>query len=117
MKNSTQYSNYFVSIIFIFLSFFLNCSETGQNNQSAAPIHNLSSDGFIRNWFILGMFPNPEDKLTSVDGGYQKDFLQSSGGEAKAILDYSTTIPYIDEEGKEKTAKVFSVNIKWTDLG
>ena len=70
-----------------------------------APIHILSSDGFVRDWLILGPFPNPEDKLSSPDGGYQTDYLQSLGGEEKAIAFANTQIPFKDEKGNSQVAR------------
>jgi hypothetical protein len=35
------------------------------------PIHVLGSDGFVRDWLILGQFPNPKEKLASPDGAYR----------------------------------------------
>jgi predicted peptidase len=111
MKKSMRFSAYFITVIFIFLGFLLkSCSKAEEHQETeSVPIHILSSDGFIRNWLILGMFPNPEDKLNSADGGYQTDFLQSIGGETKAILDYSTTIDYEDEGGNEGTARTYPI--------
>ena len=109
MKSTMRYSIHPFFILFIILSFFIKSSLLAQSNQLSAPVHILSSDGFIRNWFILGAFPNPEDKLTSADGGYQKDFLQSIGGESKAILNFSTTIPYTNEGGTASTARVVPI--------
>ena len=72
-----------------------------------APTHILSSDGFVRNWLILGPFPNPKDKLSSSDGGYQTDYLQSLGGEAKALLTTKTLVPFKDESGNNQNARTY----------
>jgi len=72
-----------------------------------APIHILSSDGFVRDWLILGPFPNPRDKLSSPDGGYQTDYLQSVGGEEKAELRTDTQIPFKDERGNSQIARTY----------
>jgi len=70
-----------------------------------APTHILSSDGFVRDWLILGPFPNHRDKLSALDGGYQTDYLQSVGGETKALLTTGTQISFKDESGKKQIAR------------
>ncbi len=70
----------------------------GQGVQGA-PVHILGSDGFVRDWLILGPFPNPKDKLASPDGGYHTDYLQSLGGEPKALIRPDTRIPVTEETG------------------
>jgi enterochelin esterase-like enzyme len=109
MKKTMQSSVHLFSIIFIILSIHLRSPLLAQSNKLTAPVHALNSDGFIRNWLILGAFPNPMNKLSSSDGGYQKDFLESVGGETKAILTISSRIPYMNEGGTTSTASVFSV--------
>ena len=72
-----------------------------------APTHILSSDGFVRNWLILGPFPNPKDTLSTPDGGYQTDYLQSLGSEAKALLTSKTLVPFEDENGNNQNARTY----------
>ncbi len=66
------------------------------------PVHMLSSDGFVRDWLILGAFPNPRSKLGTPDWGYHKDYLESLGGERRARLTPETEIP-IGRQGVAKT--------------
>ena len=95
---------YRISIRFIFLVVLIIIASQSEPllSDSArdveAPIHILSSDGFVRDWLILGPFPNPKDKLSSPDGGYQTDYLQSLGGEEKAVLTTNAQTLFKDEK-------------------
>ena len=79
---------------------------SARSQEINAPIHILSSDGFVRDWLILGSFPNPKDKLSSRDSGYQTDYLQSLGGEERVLLTTRTQIRFEDESGKDQIARV-----------
>lgn len=79
---------------------------SARSQEIDAPIHILSSDGFVHNWLILGPFPNPKDKLSSRDSGYQTDYLQSLGGEARALLTTGTQIRFEGESGKDQMTGV-----------
>ena len=68
-------------------------------NAQGVPIHILGSDGFLRDWLILGQFPNPKEKLTAADSGYHTDFLAPLGGEAKAQLRPDTRVAISDTPG------------------
>jgi enterochelin esterase-like enzyme len=75
------------------------------SRQTRAPVHILGSDGFIRNWLLMGMFPNQRNKLDTPDSGYHKDYLSALGGEAKAEITLNSRVPYKDEKGVRQTAQ------------
>ena len=71
-----------------------------------APVHILGSDSFIRDWFILGMFPNPRNTLDSPKSGFHKDYLGEIGGEAKAEITLNSRVSYTDDKGVNLAAQV-----------
>lgn len=75
---------------------------------SKTPV-NLASEGFVRNWLVLGPFPNQKMEKPIVDNifhvGFEKDYLKSIGGESKAVLSTETVVAFKDENGEEKLAK------------
>ncbi len=71
------------------------------------PVHTLSSDGFVRDWLILGAFPNPRSKLETLDWGYHKDCLESLGGERRARLTPETEVSF-GQQGIAKTRRAQS---------
>jgi len=81
-------------------------SQSAVSRQSKAPVHILGSDGFIRDWFILGMFPNSRNTLDTADSGFHKDYLSAIGGEAKAEVTLNSQVSYTDESGTRRTAQV-----------
>ncbi len=76
--------------------------ETDVND---GPVHMLSSDGFIRDWLILGAFPNPRNKLSTPEWGYNVDYLKSLGGEGRAKLTPETEVSFLNEAGQSEIAR------------
>lgn len=70
-----------------------------------APVHQLSSDGFVRDWLILGAFPNPRDKISAPEWGYHMDYLKSLGGEEKALLGPATQVFFRTTGDAKQTAR------------
>jgi poly(3-hydroxybutyrate) depolymerase len=75
-------------------------------HQNRAPVHILGSDSFVRDWLILGMFPNPRITLDSPDNGFHKDYLGEIGGEAKAEVMLNSRVSYTDAKGANRIAQV-----------
>jgi hypothetical protein len=71
-----------------------------------APVHLLSSDGAIRDWLILGAFPNPKDKLSTPEWGYYVDYLKSLGGEARAVITPGTKVTIKTADGQSRVVTV-----------
>ncbi len=73
-----------------------------------APTHTLSDDGFVRQWLVLGPFPNPELIEPLADGvtreGFVIDYLTALGGEAAAIIERNTSVPFTTPDGQEQAA-------------
>jgi len=69
-----------------------------------APVHLLSSDGFIRDWLILGAFPNAKDKISTPDWGYHRDCLESLGGEEGGIVTPNTRVSFRSATGQSGSA-------------
>jgi len=76
---------------------------------SQAPVNTLTSEGFIRDWLVVGAFPSVEVKEILPDGsfhtGFGKDYLESLGDETKALLKPETTIAFKDEQGQDQIAQ------------
>jgi hypothetical protein len=102
-----KFKNHIVilSLILIGISFQTTLSQPVVSRQNRAPVHILGSDSFIRNWLIIGMFPNPRNKLNAPDSGYHKDYLGSLGGEAEAKITLISRITYTDDSGASQTAQ------------
>jgi predicted esterase len=81
-------------------------SQTAAYRQSRAPVHILGSDSFIRDWLILGMFPNPRNTLDSPDSGFHKDYLGEISGEAKAEITLNSRVSYTNDKGANEVAQV-----------
>jgi len=91
-----------IADLFVVLITLLAWAESPVSAAAAAPgvpIHVLGSDGFVRDWLILGQFPNPKEKLSAPDGGYHTDYLVSLGGEPKAQLRPDTRIALPEPPG------------------
>ena len=79
----------------------------------SAPVNPLSPEGIIKNWFLVGTFPN--EKIENVKpeevsrSGFSQDFLQSIGGESAAIIKKDTVAVYKDAKGTEYKAKICAV--------
>jgi poly(3-hydroxybutyrate) depolymerase len=98
-------------IVILSLILFGNSSQTTLSqsvvsSQNRAPVHILGSDSFVRDWLILGMFPNPRIKLDSPDSGFHKDYLGEIGGEAKAEVTLNSRVSYTDDKGASRSAQV-----------
>ncbi len=51
------------------------------------------SEGYIRDWIVIGPFPNPERSPNTKDNGaFDIDYLRSIGGELKAKIRPETTV-------------------------
>lgn len=74
--------------------------------QNRAPVHILGSDSFIRDWLILGMFPNSRNTLDSPNSDFHKDYLSAIGGEAGAEITVNSRVSYTNESGTRRTAQV-----------
>jgi|GEM_PF-934485 len=105
MNHTHQISIRFVLVVLVVLGLQIEPPLQARMRDVHAPTHVLSSDGFVRNWLILGSFPNPKDKLSSPEGGYQTDYLQSLGGEARALLTTKTLVAFKDENGTGQIAR------------
>jgi poly(3-hydroxybutyrate) depolymerase len=84
---------------------FMSCSAEKPDN---VPVHILGSDGFVRDWLILGAFPNPRSKQSTPEWAYHKDYLNSLGGEKQAKLLPGTEISFRDENGTSQIARTVS---------
>jgi len=72
-------------------------------SSTEVPVHVLSERAFVRDWIVLGPFPNREVEIAYADGsshqGYSKDFLTDLGGESKARLAEDIAVMFVDDEG------------------
>ena len=67
------------------------------------PVHELNERAFMREWVVLGPFPNPEVDEVFADGsshqGYSTDFLVDLGGESKARLTQTMVVAFNSPDG------------------
>ncbi len=76
--------------------------------ESDGPIHELADEGVIRDWLVVGPFPNPEVADALPDGsrhlGFNTDYLHSLGGEGGAEILPATQVGFKDEDGFSQIA-------------
>jgi CubicO group peptidase (beta-lactamase class C family) len=67
------------------------------------PVHELDERAFVREWVVLGPFPNPEVDEVFADGsshlGYSTDLLVDLGGESKARLTEVMVVGFSSPDG------------------
>jgi hypothetical protein len=83
---------------------------TGINTDSSnCPVHKLSERDSVDEWIVLGAFDNPELEDALPDGsrhlGFYTDFLESIGGQERAVLKPDSTVVFKDADGTEHIAK------------
>lgn len=108
-----------LSVIWISVMLFAcGCAENKlqlnqDGNQLGGPVFKLEQKGFIRNWLVVGAFPNPQVDEALPDGsyrfGYYKDYLESIGGEEEAVLKPDTSVVYTDEDNTQQILKTQAV--------
>jgi len=78
--------------------------EEKENISSDMPVNILSKHTFVRNWIIVGPFPNRiSDGFTDSKNeisGFDIDYFEAIGGESAAILENDQTVIYKDTGGK-----------------
>jgi CubicO group peptidase (beta-lactamase class C family) len=72
------------------------------------PAHQLQGRGYIQQWLVLGAFPNPELPEPLPDGtrylGFSTDYLETLGGEGRAVVLPDTQVSYTEEDGAQRLA-------------
>jgi predicted esterase len=72
------------------------------------PVHDLGRGGFVRDWTVVGGFPNAQIEGVAEDAvsrdGYERDFLEPVGGESAGTLQPDRNVPFTDRYGNERTA-------------
>ena len=83
----------------------LNLAQT----DTPAPVNLYQKGECVRQWIIMGPFPNIPLEKPLADGslreGFGKDYLEELGGEKKAVINLKTQITFIDENGIHQTVK------------
>ena len=78
-----------------------------------APVHRFGEGGKIREWLVLGPFPNAASAEPLADGskrvGYGTDYLRDRGGEEGAILTPESTVSFLDDAGALRRAETKSL--------
>ena len=102
------------SMSIVFLTVWL--TVIGAGAACAQPVNAVPEDGFVRDWTVIGPFPNVLSEVPLPDGsthtGYYANYLESLGEEASAVLTPETTIPFTDEDGSQKTASARNVQAR-----
>ena len=83
------------------------------------PINSLDAGAIVKDWVILGPFPNEEiEKAVTLDGctraGFHHDYLTELGGETKPTWRRVKELSFEDEEGNSTTASPQLVEANWT---
>jgi CubicO group peptidase (beta-lactamase class C family) len=97
----------FFSFITVGIFSFAGMTARGSdlNLSSELPVNILSKHNFVRNWIVVGPFPNKvtDDPTHEIkDSGFDTDFLESIGGEPSAVLTGDQLISYTDSDGSQK---------------
>ena len=94
--------HYLVFVFFIIVGMLtVSCSNSGKlfNN---VPVHDLQSNSVIREWLVIGPFPNPTMDEPMPDGSYQygyyTDFLSQVGGETTTEISPDVEIRFKNEK-------------------
>jgi len=81
----------------------------------AEPV-NAMLDGSVRQWVVLGPFPNPFAEKGEVDGyhtnGLFTDFLTDLGGESAATIAEGTQVTFSGSDGQPQTVRAMPATIK-----
>jgi len=87
--------------------------NSGNDNQ---PVNNFTNGSFIRDWLILGPFPNQLSDKPLPNGssqtGFYTDYLSSIGGEASAKLNKDLTISFKDKGGIQRSIQPELVEVQ-----
>ncbi len=101
--------NILTIVIFLTISQFGEsfCSGLSAEQMSSdAPVNELNRRDFVRNWIILGPFPNPSTNESiepeNEKSGFDTDYLLSIGGESAAIFTDRQKIPVTDPQDSQK---------------
>ena len=85
--------------------------------RSSRSVGALQPAGYLKQWVILGPFPNPERKEGEKGrGAFDVDYLKSLGGEAKARLHPNTAVTYQDPKDETVRVTAKQVSIPGTTL-
>jgi CubicO group peptidase (beta-lactamase class C family) len=88
----------------------------GMSGEEAQPVNRLSDEGFIRDWTVIGPFPNALSSETLPDGstrsGYYTNYLASLGDEGEVALTPGTAINFTDDNGCERAATARNIKAR-----
>jgi len=95
--------NLFITCLILFSPLLLSSGVSDPYSPETDAFTNfLGQQEIVRNWIILGPFPNyfPDPSLSDEDGrsGFNTDFLHEVGGESAAILRENQDVSYTDQE-------------------
>jgi CubicO group peptidase (beta-lactamase class C family) len=83
-------------------------------------VHNLTAKTELKQWIVLGPFENNEVREDLPDGtrhtGFYTDYLESIGGEEKAILRAGSEVVFKDADGTEQKAVAKHAEAKWKNV-
>jgi CubicO group peptidase (beta-lactamase class C family) len=102
-----------VSLVVVGLVAFTPCLFA-EDLFPAVPVHELDERAFVREWVVLGPFPNPEVDEVFADGsshfGYSTDLLVDIGGESKARLTQTMVVGFSSPDGAQEFASARRVS-------
>ncbi len=83
------------------------------------PINSLDADAIVKDWVILGPFPNEQiEKAVTPDGctraGFHHDYLTELGGETKPAWRRVKELSFEDEEGNSTMFSPQLVEANWS---
>ncbi len=83
------------------------------------PINSLNAGAIVKDWVLLGPFPNEEiEKAVTPDGctrgGFHHDYLTELGGETKTAWRKVKEVSFEDERGTPATVSPLSAEANWT---
>lgn len=109
MRHSAIYSLLFLVPVVLLWGCHEAATHSTDPDLLGIPVHKLSERGVIKEWVVLGVFENPEAEEALPDGskhlGFYKDYLESLGGQERAVLKPDSTVVFKDTDGTEHIAK------------
>jgi len=105
---------YLLKGMLIILILFVTNIHAGSLSKNSAPVNQLNKSGKVKDWLVIGPFPNYEiDESSAEDGafrsGFHTDYLKDLGGEEYAVINKNTEVKYTDEKGNEKISAAYSI--------
>ncbi len=76
-------------------------------------VADTNNNGFVRDWVIIGTFPNPKPTNVSNErGAFDVDYLKPLGGETQASIQPGDVVDYIASDGQTVTLCAKAIEVE-----